>query len=577
MKVIIKNLCCIAVVGFLLPFYVVVAAQTDTQGIIDPEFRKWQIENEKRIQNNQNSNTPFTPKDDVDKAAENNERKSLEGDAGFCHKIISIHFEGQWTVKPLEINKNINRLFGNKCITVNDIEDILTKTNAMYLERGYTTTKALLPAQDLSTQTLTIAIQEGLIEKVVQKEEGNQINLALIAEKLENKILNLREIEQALDQYNRIRSNAVEMSIIPGTKTGYSIIEIFNKKTGNVVNATFSLDNKGSKSTGENRLGATINLNNLLGLNENILLGARRPLNFNPKGFSNSYNAAITLPFLFSTLTLSVDQSEYLNTLVPVSGREITSEGNANSVSLSFNKSLFRDRVTRVNNSIIISTSESKNYIEGLLLTTSSRKYAKIINDLSLDSRIGSGSVNASLKYIRGVPWFDSYEDNSGISDKDPHAQFSKWQLDIGYQLSLAIANQPVNLSTSFSVHYADVALYGANQVSVGVGTVRGFDTLSFSGERGYYSANDISLPFSFSTADIQWNGSGYLGVDFGSIRNIADPVNDDQTLIGLAAGLRMSNNFGINVDMSIGKPYKYPNKYKKDNPRFQGSVSLGF
>lgn len=92
-------------------------------------------------------------------------------------------------------------------------------TNAVsdwYISRGYITSRAFLTEQDLSSGVLTLTVLEGRLQQI-RLEGVPQRTLAMTFPGLEGKILNLRDIEQGMEQLNRVRQVPMEIEIQPET------------------------------------------------------------------------------------------------------------------------------------------------------------------------------------------------------------------------------------------------------------------------------------------------------------------------------------------------------------------------
>ena len=65
------------------------------------------------------------------------------------------------------MRQRITDEFTGRCLEVNDIERILGEITKYYIDRGFITTRAYLPQQDLSSGQLEILVIEGVIEKIL--------------------------------------------------------------------------------------------------------------------------------------------------------------------------------------------------------------------------------------------------------------------------------------------------------------------------------------------------------------------------------------------------------------------------
>lgn len=80
-------------------------------------------------------------------------------------------------------------------------------------------------------------------------------------------LLNLRALEQDLEQMKRLPSREIDMSIVPGATAGESDIEI-RVRTGKGWRLIGNLDNSGVSATGRLQTGLTLALDDPLGIND---------------------------------------------------------------------------------------------------------------------------------------------------------------------------------------------------------------------------------------------------------------------------------------------------------------------
>ncbi|MGF6655015.1 hemolysin activation/secretion protein [Paraburkholderia youngii] len=90
--------------------------------------------------------------------------------------------------------------------------DTLTKgLQQVILSRGYITTRVLLPEHDLSTGTLKLALVPGVIGKVRFADPATRGTWKSAFPTRDRSVLNLRDLEQGLEQMKRVNSQDVSM------------------------------------------------------------------------------------------------------------------------------------------------------------------------------------------------------------------------------------------------------------------------------------------------------------------------------------------------------------------------------
>ena len=93
-----------------------------------------------------------------------------------------------------------------QCLGVTQINELLKVITNHYIEKGLITSRAYLPQQDLSGGHLTVLVVEGKLEGL-KSAEGSQLSdreLAMAFPGRTGELVNLREIEQMVDQLNRL-------------------------------------------------------------------------------------------------------------------------------------------------------------------------------------------------------------------------------------------------------------------------------------------------------------------------------------------------------------------------------------
>lgn len=248
-QAILLTLCfCILNTVFLSAHAQLTRQQTDSA---NQELQRFQLEQQQRLEYERLEREKNRPRTRLDNTRPNNKQGSQKG---YCIEIKSLVIEGA-DLLPKKFQRQIAEKYENKCLYGTDIEGVLADVTAYYIERGYIASRAYIKKQDASLGILYISVIEGVVEGI-QLEDGkknNSISLGSAFPFIENEVFNLRDIEQGLDQINRLQSNNATVGIKPGSKAGDSIVVIQNKPSRR-IRGNVSYDTHGSASTGENQL-----------------------------------------------------------------------------------------------------------------------------------------------------------------------------------------------------------------------------------------------------------------------------------------------------------------------------------
>ncbi|MGD7335146.1 ShlB/FhaC/HecB family hemolysin secretion/activation protein, partial [Ralstonia pseudosolanacearum] len=162
--------------------------------------------------------------------------------------------------------------------------DVLTKgVSQAILSRGYVTTRVLLPQQDLSTGALRFVLVPGTIGQIRFAQADVRGTWKSAFPSRPGDLLNLRDLEQGLEQMKRVASQDVDMQIVPTDVPGVSDVVISVKRT-KPWTAVAAVDNSGTRSTGKLQGNLSLSLDNPLGLNDLFNVGYSQDLDFSNKG-----------------------------------------------------------------------------------------------------------------------------------------------------------------------------------------------------------------------------------------------------------------------------------------------------
>ena len=82
-----------------------------------------------------------------------------------CFAVQRIQLHGITLLSPAE-QATLVEPFSNQCLGVGQLNALLKAITDVYLERGYVTTRAYLPQQDLADGVLDIRVVEGRLESL---------------------------------------------------------------------------------------------------------------------------------------------------------------------------------------------------------------------------------------------------------------------------------------------------------------------------------------------------------------------------------------------------------------------------
>ncbi|MFZ3194246.1 MAG: ShlB/FhaC/HecB family hemolysin secretion/activation protein [Moraxellaceae bacterium] len=155
----------------------------------------------------------------------------------------------------------------NSELSLADLRAMATKIADYYHQNGYFVAQAYLPAQEINNGVLSIAVIEGQYGKVIVRNPTNLSN-RLVENQLDGinsgDAITSVPLEHRLLLLSDLAGVKISSTLAPGATVGTSDL-IVDVAPAARVNGSIDADNAGNRYTGENRLGATINVNNLAG------------------------------------------------------------------------------------------------------------------------------------------------------------------------------------------------------------------------------------------------------------------------------------------------------------------------
>lgn len=155
-------------------------------------------------------------------------------------------------------------------LSLADLRGMAAKIADYYHRNGYFVAQAYLPAQDIKDGSVTIAVIDGQYGQITlhnQSKLSNNLANGILdgihsgdpvtSEPLENRLLMLSDLPGV----------KVKSTLVPGASPGLSDL-VVDLTPGPLVTGSVDADNAGNRYTGEYRVGATVNLNNLAGLGD---------------------------------------------------------------------------------------------------------------------------------------------------------------------------------------------------------------------------------------------------------------------------------------------------------------------
>ncbi|MFL1817507.1 ShlB/FhaC/HecB family hemolysin secretion/activation protein [Pantoea agglomerans] len=487
--------------------------------------------------------------------------------SGPCFEINQISLQQASLITP-DTQKRLVAPYINQCLTLDRINQLVRAISEWYVQRGYITSRAFLTEQNLSHGTLNITVLEGKLEAIhLQGASARQLNMAFPTRA--GRILNLRDIEQGMEQINRLRTTPVQIEIIPSTQPGYSIVNLTSTPEFPLT-LGLNMDNSGQRSTGIGQLSGSLVGNDLLGVADRWFVSGGRSSAFSDWRDAQNFQAGVSVPYGYGLLDYSYSWSNY-HSRFNANSFDWYSNGDNISNRLSGSWVLFRNGQIKTGVQLGLNHYVSHNWLNETLLQSSSRKLTSLQIGFNHTQKIAGGVATLNPMLSRGMPWFDA-ESDKGKSDDFPKAEFRKWSVSSSYQRPVT---QKMWWLSSFYAQWSPDRLYGSERLTIGgENSVRGYKEQYLSGDVGGYLRNELN--YSLFTLPAIGEVSTTLALDGGWLQSDKQDRYAAGTLWGSSLGLG-TRNAHVSTQLSLGIPVSYPNYLAPDRLSVYARVGLVF
>lgn len=470
-------------------------------------------------------------------------------------------------------SQRLVRPFRGRCLTADDLNELLRRLTQAYVDEGYVTTRAYLPQQDLSRGTLRVVIVEGQIE-AIESEDGrlSSRELAMASPTGAGDTLNLRDLEQLIDQLNRLPSNQASMELLPGDAAGASRVQVANERQ-KPWRLSLSRDNDGSEETGEQQWRVGFEWDSPLGLADQFVARLGSDANAPSASGSDNHFFSYRLPYGYWNLSYSYADSDY-RSLAEANGFTFTLEGRSERHRFQAERLLARDSLSKTSVNFELGRLSTRNYIDGSRIEVSSQQLSELGVGLNHGRRVGRGFLNVDIGWEKGLTIFGAQMDRDPPPGA-PEAQYDKGTLTLSYLRPFTLFQERLRFSSLLNAQWSNDVLFSPERLSLGGRhSVRGFREQTLSGDSGGYWRNQVTWqrPIDFArplltALDVS------LAYDVGVIHRGEYNPELSGVLSGLALGLGLSGD-RLEARLGIARSLERPDVFERTETPVTFSVT---
>lgn len=460
-----------------------------------------------------------------------------------------------------------------RCLGTGGIDIVITRLQQALIERGWVTTRVLAAPQDLSQGTLELTLVPGRIA-AIRFADGttSSTSLRTAIPAAPGDLLNLRDIEQGLENLKRLPTAEADIQIEPSkasdAQPGDSDLVVkYNRATRSIpalspLRATLSLDDSGTESTGRTQGGATVAWDGPLGLNDLAYVSVNHDL-FNHSGQGTSGQTLhYSVPFGRWLLGATASNSKYHQSVAGLN-QDYVYAGESRNAELRLSRLMYRDKSRKSTLWLRGFRRTSNNFIDDTEIEVQRRVVGGWELGLNHREFIGTATLDANLQYRRGTGAFGSLQAPEEFFGEGT-SRFTLVAADANLNLPFQLGAQKLRYTALWRAQWNRTPLTPQDRFGIGGRyTVRGFDgESSLMAERGWLIRNDIGWALGESGAEL------YAGIDHGEVGGPSVQYLPGRRLTGGVVGVRGAFNSiaalkGLSFDLFVGAPIKKPEGYR--------------
>ncbi len=313
------------------------------------------------------------------------------------------HF--QWALRSA--NPVEDPLLG-RCVGAGGINLTMKRIQNAIIARGFITTRVLAAAQDLKQGTLSLVLVPGRIRQIRFAEgTSSRANSWNAMPASPGDILNLRDIEQALENFKRVPTAEADVQITPAqgadAQPGESDVVIVWKQAL-PVRVSLSVDDSGSKQTGKYQGSVALSLDNLASLNDLFYVSFNHDLGGGQSGDrgSKGHTLHYSVPYDYWQLSLTSSEYDYHQTVAGVN-QSYLYQGRSRNDEIQLSRVVYRDAVRKTSVSLGGWSRTSSNYIDDTEIEVQRRRMAGWQLAINHREFIAANTLDLGLAYRRGT------------------------------------------------------------------------------------------------------------------------------------------------------------------------------
>ena len=461
----------------------------------------------------------------------------------------------------------------DRCIGVQGLNQAMNLIQNRIIAYGFVTSRVLLAPQNIASGHIVFKLIPGKVDQIKFAEPVSKRAHKFNALPLSSgDILNIRDIEQGLENFKRVPSVEADFKIQPSTSNtepGFSDL-VLAWQQSKPYRLHLGLDDAGSDSTGKYQGTATLSLDNLFTVNDLFYGGYNHDLGGGGNGQrgTDGFYLNYSIPFGYWLFSTSYSKSDY-NQSVAAATQSYVYSGKSKQINSDLSRVIYRNTKNKTTLSVGGWYRESQNYIDEVEVEVQRRKTSGWKASLEHSAYLSYATLNGNLTYRRGAGAFNAIRaPEEAFNEAYTHVGII--QANVSMQVPFEVGQQNLQYLSELRIQHSKKPLTAQDRFSIGNRyTVRGYD-----GEQTLLADNGLLIRNELSGSIMSKPHMWYAAIDYGEVGGQTayqpNPLVGTY-LLGAATGLRGQILKTLSYDVFVGTPLKKPDLYKTD------SVTTGF
>jgi len=440
------------------------------------------------------------------------------------------------------------------CLTAFGLQQLHRELSNHLTGKGFVTSRLLIPEQDLDQAELVFVLVAGRIERVeTEGLSSRKVRLALPVRS--GRLLNLRDLEQAIENLGRVRGLEAAFDILPGSDNGESVLRMQGQQ-GRRVGATMVVNEKYYGSTMHGSALLNTEIGSPFGLTDRLLVSLNTDLDRAVSDRSWGGGVDYEIGLRYWLIAAGFSRQAYLNK-VDATFERLDATGETDTSRFEVGRVLHRSSTTRVNLTALFSYSDVLNELDDTVIRVSSYQLNSSGARLDISYRWQrlqlSGGVTAEYSEGHGP----GTALLTGESIADIHNQ--RVQLNISGMYPFVWQNGSLQLR--WNGQHSDNELFPLQRFSVASG-VRGLDDISVTGNSGHTFSMEYAISPRIGSTGI-W-ARPFVATELGWV-----PSQGDETEFNRLAGLTVGSDVSwkrMRIGLEASAPIKRVSTRESDN-----------